>query len=510
MIVSLSDMTLRSRLWGVTAAIAVWLGFPNDLAALPCLALLWPVAISRLGIAASSGRQAFVHGWIATWVGMTAALYWLALPLRNVGELPWIAACACAVLVTACLSTAGGVFSLISQMFKTAHPVTLAAISGLAWYLLELSYAKTAAFPWLPLSGALAAWPLLVQAADIVGAYALSGLWVFVCLLCLSGYERKYVASGLVAGTLILAYGGARLIHEPVVDAPAGESSVALLFVEGNVDQNRKWIPSLQRQTVEHYMRLTRNGLARTSGDTPLIIWPETALPFFYEKNPLLAQMVRDIPRTTGCPLLFGAPGIQESPTGEEAVYNRAFLLAPDGSAIGHYDKERLVPFGEYVPAWLDFNFLSGLLQGVGAYRQGTATAPLRYENLALGMLICYEGIFPWLAQARVENGANILVDISNDGWFGGTPAALQHLYLTALRAVEQNRWVLRGTNTGISCVIDARGRVTRRGGQLTAGTISARAGLVRKKSPYHLLAPWLAPLAGLLLAGLMYAQAKR
>lgn len=141
---------------------------------------------------------------------------------------------------------------------------------------------------------------------------------------------------------------------------------------------------------------------------------------------------------------------------------------------IGHYDKEHLVPFGEYLPSWLNWGFLEALLQGVGVYETGTAVAPLRYENLALGMLICYEGIFPWLAQARVADGANILVDISNDGWFEDTPASRQHLYLTVLRALEQNRWILRGTNTGISVVVDPRGRLTARGGQFRAESLWA------------------------------------
>lgn len=140
-------------------------------------------------------------------------------------------------------------------------------------------------------------------------------------------------------------------------------------------------------------------------------------------------------------------------------------------------------------------------------YQTGTATAPLRHDNLALGMLICYEGIFPWLAQNRVAEGANILVDISNDGWFGNTPAARQHLYLTALRAVEQNRWILRGTNTGISVVVDPRGRLAMQGGQFKAQAVWGKAALSTAPSVFHVVSPWLLPLAvaaflGLLLFG--------
>ena len=188
----------------------------------------------------------------------------------------------------------------------------------------------------------------------------------------------------------------------------------------------------------------------------------------------------------------------------EPDVFNRAFLLGPNGDTVGYYDKEHLVPFGEYLPEWLNWGFLEALLQGVGVYQTGTATAPLRHDNLALGMLICYEGIFPWLAQNRVAEGANILVDISNDGWFGNTPAARQHLYLTALRAVEQNRWILRGTNTGISVVVDPRGRLAMQGGQFKAQAVWGKAALTTAPSVFHVVSPWLLPLAAATFLGLL------
>lgn len=192
--------------------------------------------------------------------------------------------------------------------------------------------------------------------------------------------------------------------------------------------------PDCRTPTWPHLRALALRPEAR-----PLVVWPETALPFFFENNPLLAPKVRELAARSQTPLLLGAPGMERRPgVREPDIYNRAFLLGPDGRTLAHYDKEHLVPFGEYLPSWLNWKFLEALLQGVGVYTEGTTTAPLHYRNLALGMLICYEGIFPWLAQDRAAQGANILVDISNDGWFGATPAARQHLYLTALRALDR------------------------------------------------------------------------
>ena len=520
---------LRDLCWGLAGALALWLGFPNDLLSLPPLVLLWPVALAVLGLRAPGRMAALRRGWLVSLAGGTAVLYWLTLPVHNVGGLPWLLAVPCALFIASCLASAGGLFSLAAYLLRARPPLTLALLLALLWYLLEACYALALGFPWLPLAGALAVWPQLIQAADTLGAYALGGCWLLAALLCLfslpSATQRHFfprrLAAGLGLAALLLGYGAWRLDAHPFQPAPTGPDSMAVLFVEGNVDQNRKWLPAFQRQTVELYLSLTRAGLAaRTVADTdtgqgadkasdldarPLIVWPETALPFFFETKPRLAVLVRDMALTAHSPLLFGAPGVERRPgQAEPAIFNRAFLLGPDGETVGYYDKEHLVPFGEYLPEWLNWGFLQALLQGVGVYETGTATAPLRHGNLALGMLICYEGIFPWLAQARVADGANILTDISNDGWFGNTPAARQHLYLTVLRALEQNRWILRGTNTVISVVVDPRGRVTARGGQFRAGTLWARAGLTTAPSPYHRLAPWLLPSAVLLFCALL------
>ena len=398
------------------------------------------------------------------------------------------------------------IFSCAAHLLRERPPLLRAFALALAWYLLEYFCARLLGFPWLPLAGALAAWPLLVQAADILGTYALGGLWALAALLCLVSFKNKRcLALGVALTAAITAYGAWRLDENPFDANPDGPESVSILIVEGNIDQNQKWIPAFQQASLKAYVSLTRQGLAAVrrkkarEGEKPLLVWPETALPFFFEHTPGHDGAVRGLVADSGCPLLLGAPGLELAADGRRRIFNRAFLLAPaENSArtVGRYDKTHLVPFGEYLPDWLNFGFLQALLQGVGVYEEGKSGEALRYAKLAIGMLICYEGIFPWLAEDRVMRGANILADISNDAWFGNTPAARQHLYLTALRAVEQGRWLLRGTNTGISAVVDSRARLTMRGGQFTAGTHFARAALLETASPYSRLAPWIFPAA--------------
>ena len=514
---------LRARL-GLPAAImfCLWLGFPNGLplslaglmpahlpvppsapGALPALALLLPPLLALTGLRAASAGQALRTGWLSCWAGSLAALYWLALPIHNVGGLPWELAIPCAVVVAACLASSGGLFACAAFALRRYPPLMLAVLLGLCWYLLEWSYAVVAGFPWLPLSGALAVWPVFLQPAHVLGGYLLAGVWAFMGVLCLMApHGRRYP---LLAGLLLLAglaYGGWRLHETPEERLPQGGGSFAVLFVEGNIDQNQKWLPAFQRSTVETYLRLTEQGLAAHPGEHPLVIWPETAMPYNFAANALHTPRIRQLAARAGVPLLTGAPAF-EGTRDDMTVYNRAYLLGPDGSLAGYYDKEHLVPFGEYLPSWLDWDLLAGLLQEVGVYTPGTRLAPLRSSGLELGMLICYEGVFPWLAQQRVADGANVLVDISNDGWFGQSPAAMQHLALTAVRAVEQDRWILRGTNTGISAVIDSRGRVVTHGNQFEEAAIWGRARISTSKTLYHHLAPWLpgaAVLLGLLL----------
>ena len=475
---------------------ALWLGFPNNFLEAPLLILFWPLGCAFLGKFGANTKKALIAGWLATFFGAIPCLYWLYMPVHEVGDLHFAPAFACALLIAFAVASQSGLFSVGAYFAKNAHPALAAVFLGLLWWVLEYLYALIGGFPWLTPAASLAEWPFTLQIADIMGAYAADGLWICAVLLCALSLPKiygKFLAGtffcGLCVCALICGYGCVRLN----LPEKSAEGIVNALFVEGNIDQNRKWEPAFQRETLEHYIALTENGLElakKRDISQPLVIWPETALPFFYQLKPEFSQILRDFVKQENIPLLFGAPGVEYAPgKAEGAVYNRAFLLGPDGRLLGHYDKEHLVPFGEYAPAWLKLGFLEALLQGVGVYEPGQESAPLRYGRLALGMLICYEGIFPWLARDRVESGANILIDISNDGWFGRSAAARQHLLLTVPRCIEQNRWLLRATNTGISAVVDARGRVDMRGDVFQAGSILARADLEEKRSLYYYLA---------------------
>lgn len=502
------EPALARSIWIPLVGISIWLAFPNDFISFPPAVLLWPVGLYAIATTSRSFPEAMRKGWLASWAGIFACLYWLYLPLANVGELPVPLALACAALIAFCLAFQSAIFAGCAWLARRKPFLALAFGLPLLWYLLEYAFAKIIRFPWLPLTGALAQWPCLAQASAICGAYFLGALWLiaaFLSLFAFSGQLGPRMAlsiAGFCAAS-ILGYGAYKLsLATP--ETPTSQIMEAII-IEGNIDQNQKWDPAFQKASLDAYISLTDKALESQGppgNENAIIVWPETALPFFFQRAPEFAAEVESAAARWHLPLLFGAPGVEEL-NGKDAIYNRAFLLDPEGQIIGKYDKEQLVPFGEYLPQWLNFKFLEALLQGVGIYSQGVSISPLRYGRLALGMLICYEGIFPWLAQARVEAGANMLVDISNDGWFGHTPAARQHLVLTSLRCIEQNRWLLRATNTGISCAIDPLGRIKNQGPMFQAGYLKCALALEQEQTIFHhvsALLPWLALVLALLL----------
>ncbi|HLB87153.1 MAG TPA: apolipoprotein N-acyltransferase, partial [Terriglobales bacterium] len=193
-----------------------------------------------------------------------------------------------------------------------------------------------------------------------------------------------------------------------------------------------------------------------------LIVWPESPAPF-YTTDPIFRDAVSNIAREAQTWVLSGSLGVRNaSQTSEQAtqLYNSASLVSPNGEWVAHYDKVHLVPFGEYVPFKPLFAFAGGLTKEVGDFSRGTSRTPLEADGSKLGVFICYESIFPDEVRQLAANGAQVFVNISNDGWYGDSGAYAQHLKQARMRAVENSRWLLRDTNTGVTASIDPYGRI--------------------------------------------------
>jgi apolipoprotein N-acyltransferase len=254
--------------------------------------------------------------------------------------------------------------------------------------------------------------------------------------------------------SIVVAYGNWRLTS---LEGNLGPSFKVAL-VQGNIAQDTKWDPAFQQTTLEKYWRLTR----KVAKEQPqLVIWPETATPFYFLADRKNSETLLRQVRQMQIPLLFGSPAYGRK--GELLrFYNRAYLLDGHGMLIGYYDKIHLVPFGEYVPWKNILFFVDKLVQAAGDFASGEQAVVLDLPPAKLGVLICYEAIFPELSRDLVNAGANFLVNITNDAWFGRSSAPYQHLSMAVLRSVENRVPIARCANTGISSLIDSRGRILR------------------------------------------------
>ena len=291
-------------------ACSIWLGFPNDLAFLPLVILLWPLSLAYIGFAAKSPAEAARFGLTLNFLGIGATLYWLAYPIHQVGDLPWPLASLVALLVALALALIYTFFPLVLYRAKNLSPVKVAFIAAVAWTLLEIVSGEPLDFPWIPLTGGLVLWPILVQVGVYVGSTGTAFLWIFLLmLLVFPRGSKKALTFGLLVLALLLFVGAKRCLDHPKDALPSGENSLGVLFVEGNFDQNEKWTPSLQRATLDRYRTLTRTGLEKAPGPVSLIIWPETCMPFFLENSPILDTLIRESARESKRPLLFGVSG---------------------------------------------------------------------------------------------------------------------------------------------------------------------------------------------------------
>ncbi len=350
---------------------------------------------------------------------------------------------------------------LIPAAWVTLEWLRSHALTGFGWAL--LGYSQSFNLP-------------IIQIADIFGVYGVSFLILTfntAVFLAIRNFKntKSSVIPLIVTGILILialGYGTFRLNN-----VFTGEK-LKVALVQGNIPQDKKWDRRFTDSIIAKYDFLTRNA-AREKVD--LVIWPETSVPGFLESEKDLFEKVNPIVVDINTPLLVGAPRYEDTNKGT-FYYNSAFLFLKDGSIWGHYDKIHLVPFGEYVPLKDMLFFVHRFApRPIGDYTGGKDFTVFRFfveragrvkdfnlkfiKNVGFSCLICFEDIFPDLAREFVRKGANFLVNITNDAWFARSSAAYQHAQASVFRAVENRINVLRAANTGLSCFIDQKGRIT-------------------------------------------------
>jgi apolipoprotein N-acyltransferase len=268
------------------------------------------------------------------------------------------------------------------------------------------------------------------------------------------------VLTGERLGKKQLAVTSSVLVLLPVLGSVAtGTAPSEILkvgIVQGNIEQSLKWEEESRDETVDLYLELAEKAVREGA---ELVVWPETAVPVYYQSEPGIAKTLRGFARERSVHLIFGT-NAYEMQDRRILLFNRAYHISPDGSEE-HYDKIHLVPFGEYVPFSNLFAFVDRMVPGTGEFVSGSWSGPFS-TPVPSGLLICYEASFPSLGRMEVREGSRMLVNITNDAWFGRSWGPYQHLALASIRAAENGVPLVRAANTGISALIDHKGRVVK------------------------------------------------
>jgi apolipoprotein N-acyltransferase len=384
-------------------------------------------------------------------------IYWVIIVMGHYGHLPLPVSVGILILFSLYLAIYPALFawgySLIGRSFLGS--LKTAAL----WVALEYVRANIlTGFPWCLLGHTQYMNLEAIQVADLVGAYGTSFVIVLSStliygLLLERNLDRWKREAPVVLLTLavVLGYGFYRMS-----DSRPPRATLKIAIAQGNIDQSIKWNPAYQEKTVQIYRTLT---LQSRSFGPDLVVWPETAVPLFFQDGEPLARSVLNTAREAGTYIIFGSPAYRRE-KGSVSFFNRAYLASPNGEIIGSYDKVHLVPFGEYVPMKRFLPFVQRLVVAAGDFLPGDKVAPLKFPKAAAGVLICFESIFPELGRELTENGATLLVNLTNDAWYGMSSAPFQHFSMAVFRAVENRRPVIRAANTGISAFILPNGKI--------------------------------------------------
>jgi apolipoprotein N-acyltransferase len=496
---------------GLTLALA----FPNY-----NLTLLAWISVGLLVVASSGAGLgvALLCGLLCGLVFYPVSLPWMDVVMTQYGNVGvWTSAG-----ILALVGLAGGIIFAIFTggvaLASRRSRLLACVLAPFLWVTIEFARANLPiiAFPWNLIGYAASGNLALVQLTTITGIYGLSFIVAaygsLLAYAILSGRHRPWQAVLVAAAVLILvALGGAYFVPQ------AFPHHVAHL-VQTNFPQSEEYPPDWDRIHAGEMNELETISVDAAKREPGLIIWPEVPAPFSLQEAPFAARAT-EIARDSGSDFLVGVVDWKRDPAGKAIASNSAVLLDPSGRRVFTYDKIHLVPFGEYVPLrqWLTFagrltadisDFTPGADYTIGELPEGTSS------EQKFAAFICYEAVFPNVIRRFTSGGAELLINMSNDGWFGRSAAPAQHLMMARVRAVENRRWLLRDTNNGYTVSVDPYGRIVAELATDVRGELDAPYDFRSGLTPYVRFGDWFAWLCviasiALLVAAFATAKSK-
>jgi apolipoprotein N-acyltransferase len=443
----------------------------------------------RVRLVPATPWQGFLLGYACGILWFAGTCYWIFSTMHQYGEMPVPMAVLAQILFCMYVGLYHGMFGMLlalvagvgkagssesglkqpgSKLGESGASIRRAlAAAPFLWVAVELARTRITAFPWELLGYSQAANFALTRIATLVGVYGLSFEIVLVNSVFAAAFlgpkaRRKWLLVAACAAAAVLQAG------QLLAPAPAAADHTALL-VQPNIpiQEGAMWTREYFQDTLRDLTALSLQspGEMKDSRRFDLIVWPESPSPF-YTNDPLFRDAVSALARQSGTWVVTGSIGITPATHAVTAgvnstqIFNSAALVSPEGAWVGRYDKVHLVPFGEFLPFPQLFAFAGGLTKEVGEFQRGTSHAPLDAGGERFGTFICYESIFPDEVRQGPLQGAQVLLNISNDGWYGDSGAWAQHLQQTEMRAIENERWLLSGTNTGMTASINPYGKV--------------------------------------------------
>ena len=426
---------------------------------------LWPLAwVALVPLLVLIARKpmpgrAFLTGWLAGTVFFYGSCYWLTFSMINYGGLSrWVAY---PLLLPGALVMGlfVGVFALVLARGIRKWGVQLLLVAPLVWSALEWLRLSFTGQLWNAIGYSHAYEPMLIQTARWGGVYAVGFLIVAVnAALALLFVKRTakaaLVSCGVIAGVGIVGLAS----YATSTSVNSGPPQVQVVAIQPNVPMNLVKTADELRELRTRHLTMSENALQKMADDgtARLVIWPESPMNFSYGSDEQFRKFVAQFAAANRTSVLFNSL----EPANNEGLLNSAVLINEQGGLIAQYDKIRLLPFGEYVPLprWLPGASLIGAI--VGDFTAGTKYSLMPVGTSRAGVFICIESAYPDIARRFTVEGADVLINISNDGYLGRTAVMRQHLANAVFRALENNRPLLRVTNTGITAYITANGEV--------------------------------------------------
>jgi apolipoprotein N-acyltransferase len=458
--------------------------------------------------------QAFLLAYVSGILWYAGTCYWIYDTMHQYGGLSAPLAALALFLFCLYLALYHGLFGLLlSLVTGPGRDNRLALLSApFLWVAVELARTRVTGFPWNLLGTAQVDNISLSRITTWTGVYGVS----FEIMLVNVALAAAFLVPRKKRSTLLIASVAAAAVLQAgvLVAAPALAADRSALLVQENLAVDANWTRAAFERSLRELtdLSLESEASARSSrgaadskpGTLDLIVWPESPAPFF-TSDPLFREPLSQLARAANAWVVAGAIGNSHATPGRATaspVFNSAALISPLGEWTARYDKVHLVPFGEYLPFPRLFAFAGGLTKEVGEFTPGESRAPLNAGGMPIGVFICYESVFPGEVREFADLGAQVFVNLSNDGWYGDSGAYAQHLNQTRMRAIENDRWILSATNTGVTASIDPYGRTVARLPRKERAALLAPYALTSVTTFYTRHGDWFAWLCAIISAG--------